>query len=360
VSSVDVVLPEGVDDVARRSGGNLYDRQVCDGLGALGWDVREHEVPGAWPTPTPAMRQGLGATLAKVDDGGVVVLDGLLSSGAEDVLVAESARLRLVVLVHLPTALDAPAADTAEREAKVLHSAAAVVTTSTWTRRWLMDAYGLHDERVHVAVPGAEPAEPVPATDDGARLLCVGALVPHKGQDVLLAALCELSGLSWHCLCVGSTTRDPVFAAVVAADADTDGLSDRFVLSGNRWGAELEAAYAHADVLVVPSRLETYGLVVTEALARAVPVIASDVGGLPEALGDSPEGRPGLLVPPGDAAALADALRRWLVDRETRSRLRRSARARRLTLRRWSETAGDFSRVLECVAREPAGPPARE
>ena len=100
--------------------------------------------------------------------------------------------------------------------------------------------------------------------------------------------------------------------------------------TGPRTGADLAAAYAAADVLVLASRGETYGMVVTEALARGLPVIATAVGGLPEALGRGPGGDlPGLLVPPDDPAALAAALRRWLGEPDLRQRLRQSAAERR-------------------------------
>ena len=85
--------------------------------------------------------------------------------------------------------------------------------------------------------------------------------------------------------------------------------------AGPRTGAELDRAYAAADLLVLASHAETYGMVVTEALARGLPVLAADVGGVTEALGHGEDGtRPGLLVPPGDPAALGAALRRWLGD----------------------------------------------
>ena len=81
---------------------------------------------------------------------------------------------------------------------------------------------------------------------------------------------------------------------------------------------------------MLPSRAETYGMVVTEALARGIPVLASDAGGLPETLGRDPDGRvPGLLVPPGDAAALAAALRGWLDDPAGGPSSGRRARERR-------------------------------
>jgi glycosyltransferase involved in cell wall biosynthesis len=102
---------------------------------------------------------------------------------------------------------------------------------------------------------------------------------------------------------------------------------------------------------VLASRFETYGMVVTEALARGLPVLATSVGGLPEALGRSIEGRrPGLLVQPGDARAMSRALRRWLTDDALREDLRRAARQRRLTLKGWDRTADVLSGVLSRVA----------
>jgi glycosyltransferase involved in cell wall biosynthesis len=105
-------------------------------------------------------------------------------------------------------------------------------------------------------------------------------------------------------------------------------------------------------VLVLASRAETYGMVVTEALGRGLPVIGTDVGGLPEALGHAADGsRPGLLVPPGDPWRFAVALRCWLTDPDLRDRLRQAARERRTTLSPWADTSARISRVLAGVAR---------
>ncbi|GAA2708027.1 glycosyltransferase family 4 protein [Micromonospora olivasterospora] len=337
---VHVVLPDDIDDPATPSGGNHYDRRVCGGLAEAGWRVREHPVPGGWPAPTPAARADLAGRLAALPDGAVVLLDGLVASVAPDALAPHAGRLRLVVLVHLPRE-DAV-------EARALAAATAVVATSGWARRRLLDRYALPADRVYVATPGVDPAPSAAGTPAGTELLCVAAVAPHKGHDVLLTALAAVADLPWRCVCVGATTRAPDFAEGLRRRAERTGLTGRVRLIGPRTGPGLAAAYAAADLLVLASRGETYGMAVTEALARGVPVLATDVGGLPEALGLAPGGeRPGLLVPPDDPAALAAALRRWLGDAGLRERLRRAARARRDTLAGWDATAAALAAALK-------------
>jgi len=342
VNTVHVAVPEGLDDPARPSGGNVYDRRVCDGLAAAGWDVRELRVPRAWPRPAATNRAELARLVAGVPDGGLLVVDGLLASGADDVLVPAARRLRLVVLVHLP--------QEGEAEAAVLGSAHAVLTTSDWTRRRLAERYGLRPERLFVAHPGVDLLEPATRTDGGARLLCVGAVAPHKGQDVLLTALADLTDRRWTCTLVGSLDVDPAFTARMRDQAA--GLGVRF--AGPHTGAALRRDYRAADVLLLPSRGETYGMVAAEALSAGVPVIASDVGGVPEALGRTDRGLPGLLVPPGNPRALAAAIAAWLENGELRRRLRSAAAARRATLEPWTATVANVAAVLHAAAGEPA------
>jgi glycosyltransferase involved in cell wall biosynthesis len=214
-----------------------------------------------------------------------------------------------------------------------------------------VSSYGVDPGRVHVAHPGVDPGNPATGTRDGGALLCAGAVTPGKGHDVLLAALEQVSGLPWRCTCVGSLSVAPDFVARLLRRARETGFDGRFELTGPLSGSELDAAYAEADVLVLASRAETYGMVVAEALARGVPVIAADVGGVPEALGFGADGtRPGMLVPTGDVATLAEALRLWLTDADLRAALRAAALQRRAGLSDWSETAHRVGRVLLGVA----------
>jgi glycosyltransferase involved in cell wall biosynthesis len=353
VNEVHVVVPEDIHDPARPSGGNTYDRRVCLGLAALGWAVHEHAVPGAWPRPGESGHAALARAVQRIPDGAVVLLDGLVGCTAPEVLVPQARRLRQVVLVHMPLGHRPPeeeAGAVRRRESAVLAAAVAAVTTSAWTRRRLGELYALPAGRVHVTEPGVDPARLAQGTASGEALLCVAALTRDKGHDVLLDGLATATDLSWRCACVGSLVRDPAFAERVRRRARNNGLGDRVRLLGPRTGLDLDRTYAAADLVVLASQAETYGLVVTEALARGLPVLATEVGGVTEALGHGEDGtRPGLLVPPGDAAALGVAVRAWLEDAQLRDRLRRAARERRAKLLPWAGTATVLADVLAGV-----------
>ena len=352
---VHVVVPHGIDDPARPSGGNAYDRNVCRELAASGWSVSEHAVAGSWPRPGTTGYDKLGEVVRRIPDDSVVLLDGLIASTAADVLVPEARRLRLVVLVHMPLGdahAEAGDDDARTREGAVLACAAAVVTTSEWTRRRLLELYPLRPGRVHVATPAVEAAELAAGTPGGGALICVGAVTTGKGQDLLLTALAAIAELPWRCELVGSLEREPEFAEELRGHCERSGLRGRIAFTGPRSGADLARCYAAADLLVLPSRAETYGMVVTEALARGLPVVAAEVGGVPEALGHGADGcRPGVLVPPDDPAALAGVLRSWLRDADLRLRLRGVARQRRESLAPWSATAAVVAGVLAGAAR---------
>lgn len=348
---VHVVLPNDIDDPTTPSGGNVYDRRICRGLEALGWSVHEHGVRGAWPQPGRMERTDLARLLAALPDDSVALLDGLVAQTVPEILAPQSQRLRLVILVHMPLGDESEELRRQERDA--LCAAAGVVTTSCWSRRRLLELYPLPVERIHAAPPGVDPAPLVRGTTAGSRLLCVAAVTPHKGHDLLMEALARTSDVPWSCVCVGPLHRDPVFAGRLRRQIGAYGTADRVHFVGPRTGPDLAARFAAADLLVLPSRRETYGMVVTEALAHGIPVLAAAANGLPEALGRAPDGSlPGLLVRVGDAAALADALRRWLEDSELRRRLRRSARLRRNALTGWATTSRLIANALSGIATD--------
>ncbi|MBC2900354.1 glycosyltransferase [Streptomyces cupreus] len=357
--SVHFVMPGGVDDLAMPSGGNAYDRRVSLDLPGFGWQVHKHAVAGEWPRPGETARAELACTLRELPDGTVVLLDGLVACGVPEIVVPEAERLRLAVLVHLPLGdergLSAEvAAELDARERTVLRAVPAVIATSDWAVRRLVSHHGLAPDRVHVAAPGADIAPLASGTDGVSRLLCVAAVTPRKGQHRLVEALAAVTELPWSCVCVGGLGQDPEYVAGLRALIGKHGLEDRLVLAGPQAGAELDASYATADLMVLTSYAETYGMAVTEALARGIPVLATDVGGLPEAVGRAPDGGvPGILVPPEDPPALAAELRGWFGEADVRRRLKAAARGRRAALDGWATTARSLAGVLGRLPNEP-------
>ncbi|GAA1312457.1 glycosyltransferase family 4 protein [Saccharothrix xinjiangensis] len=314
--TVHFVLPEPTAP----SGGNEFDRRVAGLLG-----LREVRVGGRWPRDGDL--RGLARALDAVPDGHVALLDGLVACCAPEVVRPHVGRVRVVVLVHLPLADEVGlparvAAGLDARERACLRAVDAVVATSPAAATRIADHHGLRE--VRVVVPGVDPAPPAAGTDGVSRLLCVASLTPRKGHDVLLAALRGVDA-PWTCAFVGPG----------APPADLD---DRVEVTGPLTGGALDDQYARADLFVLASRAETYGMVVTEALARGLPVIASAV---PDALGGG-----GLLLPPGDVGAFTRALRRWFADEEWRGELRAAARVRRAVLSTWDSTARDLAAVL--------------
>lgn len=340
VQNLAFLVPEDVD---APTGGNVYDRRIASGLVDLGWRVDLVRVPrhgGLKPAVT-----AVDAALAALPDGHVVVLDGLVAHRHPGTLARHAHRLSLVSVVHLLLCDEygLPAFEAARLRAlerRALRSVNAVVATSAASRQRMLDA-GLRPRTVAVVEPGTDPAPIAAGTDGVHHWLCPAAVTPHKDQAGLLEALRRLEDVAWQCRCVGPLDRVPGYAADLAAAARRAGLADRFLLVGPRTGPALAEEYDRADLVVLPSRFETYGMVLAEAVARGIPVVSTTAGGVPDTVGAGC----GLFVPPGDPEALAGALRRWATDPDLRRNLRTAAQARPAPPT-WSEQVRRFADVL--------------
>ncbi|WP_348789991.1 glycosyltransferase family 4 protein [Leifsonia sp. NPDC080035] len=331
-------VPRAVDDPERVSGGNVYDRRVRDALRAAGREVRMLLVadePGA-----------LAVALRGLADGALLLADGLLVSREPGAVVAEAHRLRIVILAHMVEP------DPDEPRLAAFRAALLIVATSEWTRTELAAQGAADAARVVVAHPGADPAPVTAASEDGGRLLCVAVVAPHKGQDLLVRALAGFADRpGWTCTVAGSLRADPGFAEALGSVVDAAGLADRIGFPGVLDGRALEDAYAHADLLVQPSRSESYGMAIAEALAHGVPVLATAVGGIGEAI---PVRDAAMLVPPDDPWALHVVLQQWWADPARRAAAKAAALAARSIGRSWAGTAAVIEAALAEAERAPA------
>lgn len=342
--------------LATRTGGYEYDRQILAGLRALGWVIDVRELDASFPDPSPAALDHAARILAAIPDGTTVLVDGLAFGAMPGVARGEAARLRLVALVHLPLAAEIginpdTAANLEASERQALAAASLVVVTGKATADTLA-AYGARRDRIAVVEPGTERAPIARGSRDASatHLVSVAALVPGKGHEILCRALAAVPHQHWRLTCAGSLNRHPATAERLRAMIRQTGWEHRVSLAGDLDADALNRLYDSADVFVLATLRETYGMAVAEALARGLPVVSTATGAIPDllTLGGEPAG---LLAPPGDEAALAAALTRVLGDAHIREHLAEGARLAREQLPTWEQAAVRMSAVLTGMGR---------
>lgn len=349
-------------DPNQRTGGYLYDARMVEALKKAGHEVQVVGLAGQFPIPDAVAKESLTAILSAYPTDALIIIDGLALGGLGEVVTAvrqnqeqhpADSRARWVGLVHHPladeTGLDAETTQWLWQQEKLALSACdQVIVTSSFTASRLMER-GYVDTPPTIVTPGVDRAPlakhtklRAPATESAtARLLTVASLTPRKGHAVLLQALSEINDLDWVSEWVGDPYRDADHAKSLMKQIEALDLTDRVVCSGEQDAQGLHQRYESAHVCVLPSFYEGYGMVITEAIARGLPVITTDGGALPTTV---PEGA-GIIVPAGDAQALATALRSWCEDSALRASLIRGAVEAREALTDWTEAGDRFTQA---------------
>jgi glycosyltransferase involved in cell wall biosynthesis len=335
-------------DYARRTGGWIYDQRLLNGLRARGWRVKEALLPAGFPAPSLAARAQAAAAFRAIPDGSLVLADQLCLGVLPEVARAEGRRLRLVMIVHHPLALEGyngahERARFQRCEKEALRHVAAVIVTSPGTARALTADYAVGPARIIIAVPGVD-RRPL-AHGSGGRvltLLSVGAVVPRKNHALLLRALAGLRHLPWRLILVGNVTRAPTHVGRLRGLIGACGLSARVSLKGELPDDRLARLWPGADLYVSASRHEGYGMALAEAFAHGVPVVSTYAGAAALWVGR----RGAKLVRDGSVAPLRAALGEVLGSGPVRTALREGARARRPGLPRWEATVKTVDRRL--------------
>lgn len=349
-------------NIRHSSGGNVYNARLAEGMKSLGWDVRVLPVEGNWPHASAKERRRFGSILGAWEpqpehQSAVVLVDGLVAVGAPDELeFAAKAGRRTFVLVHMPVP-ETSGPEALQKEARALRAASGVICTSS-SAAAILKARGLPNARV--ALPGADPAPPATGSRPP-HLLAVAALLPNKDQLLTVAALAGIQDLEWTASLAGSEQADPAYAKQVEEAIARSGLAGRVQLTGELAGDALEAEWNRADLSLLVSREEAFGMVVTESLARGVPVVvrqgtgaveALDLAGLKDADGGPRLPGVALALPRGgeaDAAVLGRTLRQWLENHTVQRDWRSRALEARGLLPGWEATAGNVVRALTGV-----------
>lgn len=337
-------------DPDARTGGYIYNKRIARELNGRGWRSETLRLEGEFPLVDCAAEQSVETCLASLDDGAVVVMDGLGMSAVPEVIGKHSGRLKLVGLIHLPlcdeTGLDeATKSLLRARELAALSNTALVIVTSDFMVQRLGDL-GACAKRVEVVRPGTDPApQACGSGGDRVELVCVATVTPRKGHDVLLEALSGLRTLNWHLTCVGDDSRTPEWAEYVRALVEKFNLQDRVEFAGVKTGEALASCYHFADLFVLASEFESFGMVFTEAVSRGLPVVATTGGAIPQTV-PSEACR---LVEPGDTSAFKAVLGDLIGDRAELEMLRFGAVAARGGFDGWPESGAAFDRHLKAL-----------
>ena len=341
------------------TGGYGYDRCMAHELAALGWIVQAEALGGPWPNPDDDLLSRTDHWLRSLPDNALVLADGLAFGAMPEIAHAHAERLRWVALVHHPLHLETGLSEAQRQrlqqsEARALQVAQSVVVTSAHTVRDVV-ALGVPESSVTVVEPGTERvlgenARHTPPQRTAAqrplRLLCVATVTPRKGHAVLLEALDGLRESAWELHNVGSLERSPEHAQRMQALSDSLLLTDRVTWHGEVDDARLRQHYADADLFILPSLHEGFGMVVTEAVAHGLPVVTTDGGALANTL---PAGA-GLVVPAGKPTALRAALHRILQEPGLLDQFALGARQAALNLPDWPQQAARLSACLQRIS----------
>lgn len=348
-------------DPNRLTGGYLYHRRLAEAAPRFGARIEFVSIP---ERPFPLSVRDGPAVLRRAARLGadLLVLDSIAAAPLGPWLARQPPSRPLVGMLHQPpggidhgpfrTALQAGLDRLAYQRASRLLVASESLADE-------LVAVGLDRARLLVVPPGRDAARAVePPKEDlrrgrRAAFLAVANWLPRKGLHDLLDAFATLPAATGTLHLVGDHQPGTRYAARLWARLSRPDLASRVVVHGPLSRERVAGCYAAADVFVLPSRREPYGTVYGEAMAAGLPVVGWRAGNLPHL---AEHEREGLLAPPGDLAALRQALQRLAEDEPLRQRLGRAARQRALSRPTWDETAARFFGALREVADVPKSP----
>lgn len=335
-------------DIKSLTGGYAYDRRLLAELHSLGHRLIHLPLSSQFPQPDSQTLANTAQQFAQLPDGALVIADGLAFGVMENIAEHERERLKIVALCHHPLMLEAGLSDEQVQqlfisEQRALNAVQAVIVTSTTTGKILTEEFAIPADKITIAEPGTDPQEFALCNGNPPVLLTLATLTRRKAHDLLIDALAELQHLPWTARFVGGLHFDPQWVAHLQHKVAAAGLQERIVFVGNV--ADTRSEYATADIFVLPSLFEGYGMAFAEALSFGLPIVAARAGAVPDVVPDTA----GILVQPDNSAALADALQNLLTTPNLRKQLQTGAQSAAQTLPGWTTTASKVAALINTI-----------
>lgn len=337
-------------EIETLSGGQVYNSHILAGLEALGYNITMHYLGDDFPFPDELTIAKCKAIFKILPQGEPVIIDSLALGSLLPVLMEFYGKNPYIALLHLPFAFNEDIHPNqrdilAQQEKSVLAVTSAIVATSTYTSKIIANWLKLSPP-VYIIPPGVEVNKrkfywpPYPK-----RFICVSNYMPNKGQYILIKALTSLKHLNWQLYCFGHKNINPRYVDSLNSVVEKYSLHDKVFINEALTGNKLEEAYLDSDICVLPSYFETYGMVLTEALAHGIPVIASSGGGIRDTVPISM----GLFFKPGDISELQSVIRTILADSWLYQRLCAETATYFKQANTWQQSVKKFEEVIKSV-----------
>ncbi len=337
-------------DINNLTGGYAYDRRLLAELHKLDVKVQLTMLSGTFPDPDAYALDDANFKLASIADDSVVIVDGLAFGVMAELAEQHAERLKFIALCHHPLALETGLTEQRQQhlqksEARALATTTAVVVTSENTTRIITQEFFVPFDKITLALPGTDKQTFAKCEGQPPVLLTVATLTRRKAHDILIDALAQLKHLPWQARFAGGEHFDPEWANYLRSKVVLHGLENKILFLGNL--QDISTEYLNADIFVLPSLFEGYGMAFAEALSFGLPIIAAHAGAVPKLVPTTA----GILVPPANVAALTNSIAQLLNDSTKRKQLQLGAQQAAQNLPSWKNTAEKFFQLIQKVSR---------
>jgi glycosyltransferase involved in cell wall biosynthesis len=332
-------------DIQSLTGGYLYNMHMINGLRGKGHLVNVFGTDWQWKD-SDSLEYICRHHLKKLPHGSCVIVDSLILASLHHIVQEFGDRLKFLGLIHLPASynvLSGVHGKLADEELTAINDMRQVIVTGQFTFDLLCNV-GLNPARICLVEPGTDHFprkkryKPVPS-----ELLCIANYSALKAQDVLIRALCRLTAWNWSLHLYGDTNRDKKYTEALRSLIRQLKMEHRIIVHGIVERHEISTVFLNADLFLMPSLFESYGMAITESLAHGIPVVTTSAGNIPYTL---PAGM-GLLTEPGNEEQLADTIRSIFYDPVKYDALCKAASQYFKQVRSWEQAVSDFETILQ-------------